>query len=67
VPDFIPTCRDENVYLNGAIMGMPKREIDAKVDQIVAFSEVESFIDTPLKFYSSGMMVRAGIRSPRPH
>ncbi len=50
----------ENVYLNGAIMGMRKREIDAKFDQIVAFSEVESFLDTPLKFYSSGMMVRLG-------
>jgi lipopolysaccharide transport system ATP-binding protein len=50
----------ENVYLNGAIMGMRKREIDAKFDQIVAFSEVESFIDTPLKFYSSGMMIRLG-------
>ena len=50
----------ENVYLNGAIMGMSKREIDAKFDQIVAFSEVEKFLDTPLKFYSSGMMVRLG-------
>ena len=50
----------ENVYLNGAIMGMRKREIDAKFDQIVAFSEVEKFLDTPLKFYSSGMMVRLG-------
>jgi len=50
----------ENVYLNGAIMGMRKREIDAKFDQIIAFSEVEGFIDTPLKFYSSGMMVRLG-------
>ena len=50
----------ENVYLNGAIMGMRKREIDAKFDQIVAFSEVEKFLDTPLKFYSTGMMVRLG-------
>jgi len=50
----------ENVYLNGAIMGMRKREIDAKFDQIVAFSEVQGFIDTSLKFYSSGMMVRLG-------
>jgi ABC-type polysaccharide/polyol phosphate transport system ATPase subunit len=50
----------ENVYLNGAIMGMKRREIDAKFDQIVAFSEVEKFLDTPLKFYSSGMMVRLG-------
>jgi ABC-type polysaccharide/polyol phosphate transport system ATPase subunit len=50
----------ENVYLNGSIMGMRKRELDAKFDQIVAFAEVEKFIDTPLKFYSSGMMVRLG-------
>jgi len=50
----------ENVYLNGAIMGMRKREIDAKFDQIVAFSEVEKFLDTPLKYYSTGMMVRLG-------
>ncbi len=54
----------ENVYLNGAIMGMRKREIDAKFDQIVEFSEVETFLDTPLKFYSSGMMVRLGSPSP---
>src|SRR5262249_9385494 len=50
----------ENVYLNGAIMGMRKREIDAKFDQIVAFSEVEAFIDQPLKYYSTAMMVRLG-------
>jgi ABC-type polysaccharide/polyol phosphate transport system ATPase subunit len=50
----------ENVYLNGAIMGMRKREIDTKFDQIVEFAEVEAFIDTPLKYYSSGMMVRLG-------
>jgi ABC-type polysaccharide/polyol phosphate transport system ATPase subunit len=50
----------ENVYLNGAIMGMGRREIARKFDQIIAFSEVEKFIDTPLKFYSSGMMVRLG-------
>ncbi len=50
----------ENVYLNGAIIGMRKREIDSKFDQIVAFSEVEKFLDTPLKFYSTGMMVRLG-------
>lgn len=50
----------ENVYLNGAILGMRKREIDAKFDEIVAFAEVETFLDTPLKFYSSGMTVRLG-------
>ncbi|MHB8643764.1 MAG: ABC transporter ATP-binding protein [Gaiellaceae bacterium] len=48
----------ENVYLNGTILGMRKSEIRAKFDEIVGFSEVEKFIDTPVKFYSSGMYVR---------
>ena len=48
----------ENVYLNGAILGMRRREIERKFDQIVAFAEVEKFLDTPVKFYSSGMYVR---------
>jgi lipopolysaccharide transport system ATP-binding protein len=48
----------ENIYLNGAILGMKKTEIDAKLDEIVSFSEVEQFIDTPVKRYSSGMYVR---------
>lgn len=48
----------ENVYLNGAILGMTKAEIDAKMDEIVAFSEVGEFIDTPVKRYSSGMYVK---------
>lgn len=48
----------ENIYLNGSIMGMTKREIDAKFDEIVDFSEVEKFLDTPVKRYSSGMYVR---------
>ena len=48
----------ENVYLNGAILGMKKREVDRDFDSIVAFAEVESFIDTPVKRYSSGMYVR---------
>jgi lipopolysaccharide transport system ATP-binding protein len=48
----------ENIYLNGAILGMKKAEIDAKFDEIVAFSEVEKFIDTPVKHYSSGMYLR---------
>jgi len=48
----------ENVYLSGAILGMKKREIDEKFDEIVKFAEVEKFIDTPLKYYSSGMQVR---------
>lgn len=53
------TGRD-NVYLSGAILGMKKRDIDQKFDDIVSFSEVEKFIDTPLKRYSSGMQVRLG-------
>jgi lipopolysaccharide transport system ATP-binding protein len=48
----------ENIYLNGAILGMTKAEIRTKFDEIVAFSEVEQFIDTPVKRYSSGMYVR---------
>jgi homopolymeric O-antigen transport system ATP-binding protein len=48
----------ENIYLNGAILGMKKAEIDRNFDEIVAFSEVEKFIDTPVKHYSSGMYVR---------
>lgn len=48
----------ENIYLNGSILGMTKAEIDSKFDEIVAFSEVEQFLDTPVKRYSSGMYVR---------
>ena len=48
----------ENIYLNGAILGMGRKEIDRKFDEIVNFSEVEKFIDTPVKRYSSGMYVR---------
>lgn len=48
----------ENVYLNGAILGMRRQEIDQKFDEIVSFAEVEKFINTPVKFYSSGMSVR---------
>ena len=48
----------ENIYLNGAILGMKRREIESKFDEIVAFSEVEQFIDTPVKRYSSGMYLR---------
>src|SRR5436305_3388734 len=48
----------ENIYLNGAILGMARREIQQKFDDIVAFAEVERFIDTPVKRYSSGMYLR---------
>ncbi|MFZ5593834.1 MAG: ABC transporter ATP-binding protein [Pseudomonadota bacterium] len=50
----------ENIFLNGAILGIPKAEIRKKFDEIVAFAELEEFIDTPLKRYSSGMSVRLG-------
>jgi len=48
----------ENIYLNGAILGMTKTEINRKFDEIVSFSEIERFLDTPVKRYSSGMYVR---------
>ena len=48
----------ENIYLNGSILGMTKHEIDRKFDEIVAFAEIEKFLDTPVKRYSSGMYVR---------
>jgi lipopolysaccharide transport system ATP-binding protein len=48
----------ENVYLNGAILGMRRKEINQKFDEIVAFSEVEEFLDTQVKYYSSGMKMR---------
>ncbi|MBI2798842.1 MAG: ABC transporter ATP-binding protein [Gammaproteobacteria bacterium] len=50
----------ENIYLNGAILGISKAEIQRKFDDIVAFAELEEFIDTPIKRYSSGMQVRLG-------
>jgi ABC-type polysaccharide/polyol phosphate transport system ATPase subunit len=50
----------ENVYVNGTILGLTRREIDERFDDIVAFSEIGDFIDTPVKFYSSGMFVRLG-------
>ncbi|MEI6346123.1 MAG: ABC transporter ATP-binding protein [bacterium] len=48
----------ENIFLNGAILGMPRNEIAKKFDEIVAFSGVEKFLDTPVRYYSSGMYVR---------
>ena len=48
----------ENVFLNGTILGMKRWEISAKFDEIAAFAEIEQFIDTPVKHYSSGMFVR---------
>ena len=51
----------ENVYINGTILGMERAEIDAGFRDIVAFSDIADFIDTPVKFYSSGMLVRLGM------
>ena len=48
----------ENVYLNGAILGMRQKEVDRKFDEIVSFAEIERFVDTPVKHYSSGMYMR---------
>jgi ABC-type polysaccharide/polyol phosphate transport system ATPase subunit len=50
----------ENVHVNGTILGLSRAEIDARFDEIVAFADIGSFIDTPVKFYSSGMFVRLG-------
>ena len=48
----------ENIFLNGAILGMSRAEIAAKFDEIVAFAEIEKFLDTPVQRYSSGMFVK---------
>ena len=50
----------DNIYVNGAILGMNKREIDKKFDSIIEFADIGDFLDTPVKFYSSGMYVRLG-------
>lgn len=50
----------ENVFLNGSILGMSRREVDAKLGEIVEFADIEKFIDQPVKTYSSGMYVRLG-------
>lgn len=50
----------ENIYVNGMLLGLSRRQVDDRIDSIVAFSEIENFIDTPVKFYSSGMFLRLG-------
>lgn len=50
----------ENIYVNGMLLGLSRREIESRFDEIVAFAELEDFIDTPVKFYSSGMFMRLG-------
>ena len=58
---FVPDLTGrENIYLNGSIMGLSRKEIDKKIDDIIEFAELEEFIDTPIKRYSSGMSVRLG-------
>ena len=51
----------ENIYINGTILGMTRKEIDSKIEDIIAFSEIREFIDTPVKRYSSGMYVKRRI------
>ena len=50
----------ENVYVNGTVLGLTRRQVDQRFDEVVDFAEIEPFIDTPVKFYSSGMFVRLG-------
>jgi ABC-type polysaccharide/polyol phosphate transport system ATPase subunit len=50
----------ENIYINGSVLGLTKKEIDAKIDEIIDFAEIREFIDTPVQSYSSGMTVRLG-------
>ena len=50
----------ENIYMNGAVLGIPRRETESRFDDIVEFSEIGEFLDVPVKFYSSGMIVRLG-------
>ena len=57
----------ENVYINGSILGMKKREINDKFDEIVKFAEIEKFLDTPVKRYSSGMYECPELRLWRAH
>src|SRR5437763_14413510 len=54
----------ENIYINGIMLGLTRKEIDARFDQIVAFSGIPDFIDQPVKTYSSGMYVRPGFAVP---
>jgi lipopolysaccharide transport system ATP-binding protein len=50
----------ENIYINGAILGLSKKEVDEKIDEIIEFADIGEFIDYPVKFYSSGMFIRLG-------
>jgi lipopolysaccharide transport system ATP-binding protein len=50
----------ENIYVNGSVLGLSKKEIDAKLDELIDFAEIGDFIDTPVQNYSSGMVVRLG-------
>jgi lipopolysaccharide transport system ATP-binding protein len=57
----------ENIFLNGTIIGMKKNEIEKRFDEIVSFSGIEKFIDTPVKRYSSGMYTRLAFSVGRPY
>src|SRR5437667_3832583 len=50
----------ENIYVNGSVLGLTKREIDEKIEEIIDFAEIREFIDSPVQSYSSGMQVRLG-------
>src|SRR5207247_9723028 len=51
----------ENIYVNGSVLGLTKREIDEKIEEIIDFAEIREFIDSPVQSYSSGMQVRLGV------
>ena len=57
----------ENIFLNASILGLKRAEIARKFDEIVAFAELEEFIDTPIKRYSSGMQIKLGILDRHQH
>jgi lipopolysaccharide transport system ATP-binding protein len=56
---------NQNIYINGSVLGLTKREIDAKIDEIIDFAEIREFIDMPVQSYSSGMSVRLGSKKIR--
>jgi len=58
---FLPTLSGrENIYINGVFLGLSRKDIDRRIDDIIRFSGIEDFIDTPIRYYSSGMKARLG-------
>jgi lipopolysaccharide transport system ATP-binding protein len=55
----------ENIYINGSVLGLTKKEIDEKIDEIIDFADIREFIDMPVQSYSSGMSVRLGSKKIR--